>query len=158
MITRFLIAAPAAVLAATAFIGAAVPAYAAAATQATCDATPGQLRAAATTAPAAAQTRAAILIATGERLCADRARDEAAKKFAAAAAHHRRRPCHPRHRAGLGPVTLSVLPRTGRVPARRARPFLCQGQRRHRHRDQPSGILLVKPLASRRAIAETGAP
>jgi hypothetical protein len=84
MITRFLVAAPLAVLVAAAFVGAAVPAFAAP-TQAVCDATPGELRAAATRAPAMAQQRAAILISTGEHLCADDARGEAAKKFAAAA-------------------------------------------------------------------------
>lgn len=84
MVTRFLIAAPLAVALATAFVGAAVPAYAAT-SQAVCDTTPGQLRAASTAAPAVTQQRAAILIATGEHLCADQARGEAAKKFAAAA-------------------------------------------------------------------------
>ena len=85
MITRFLVAAPLAIALATAFVGAAVPAYAAAPSQAVCDTTPGQLRAAGATAPAAAQQKAAILISTGEHLCADQARGEAAKKFAAAA-------------------------------------------------------------------------
>lgn len=85
MITRFLVAAPLALAAATAFVGAAVPAYAAAPPAAICDTTPGQLRSAATAAPATAQARAAILIATGEHLCVDQARGEAAKKFAAAA-------------------------------------------------------------------------
>lgn len=84
MMTRFLVAAPLALIAATAFIGAAVPAFAAPAAPA-CEATPAQLRSAATTAPAAAQQRAAILISTGEHLCADRATGEANKKFAAAA-------------------------------------------------------------------------
>ncbi len=84
MITRFLVAAPLAVAVATAFIGAAVPAYAAT-PAAVCETTPGQLRAASSAAPASAQQRAAILISTGEHLCADQARGEAAKKFAAAA-------------------------------------------------------------------------
>ncbi len=84
MITRILIAAPLALVMATAFVGAAVPAYAAP-TQAMCDTMPGQLRAAGATAPAGAQQKAAILISTGEHLCADQARVEAAKKFAAAA-------------------------------------------------------------------------
>ena len=82
MITRFLVAAPLAIALATAFVGAAANA---ATPAATCDTTPGQLRAASSTAPASAQQRAAILIATGEHLCADQARGEAAKKFAAAA-------------------------------------------------------------------------
>ncbi len=80
MVTRFLIA----VAVAAAFIGAAVPAYAGT-TQAQCEAMPGQLRAASTAASAVAQQRAAILIDTGVKLCADRAHDEAGKKFAAAA-------------------------------------------------------------------------
>lgn len=84
MIVRFLVAAPLAVAVATAFVAAAVPAFAAP-VQTACDTTPGQLRTAATTAPAMAQQRAAILISTGEHLCADQARGEAAKKFAAAA-------------------------------------------------------------------------
>lgn len=84
MITRFLVAGPLAFAVATAFVTAAVPAYAAP-TQAMCDTTPAQLRTAATAAPAVAQQRAAILITTGEHLCADQARVEAAKKFAAAA-------------------------------------------------------------------------
>ena len=84
MITRFLVAGPIAVVFAAAFVAAAVPAYAAP-TQAMCDTTPGQLRAASSAAPAVAQQRAAILITTGEHLCADQARVEAAKKFAAAA-------------------------------------------------------------------------
>ncbi len=84
MIIRFLVAAPLALAVATAFVGAAVPAYAAT-TTAACETTPGQLRAASSTAPASAQQRAAILITTGEHLCADQARGEAAKKFAAAA-------------------------------------------------------------------------
>ncbi|MBV8970802.1 MAG: hypothetical protein JO290_00765 [Sphingomonadaceae bacterium] len=84
MFTRFLIAAPLAVAVAGAFVGAAVPAFAAT-PAATCEAMPAQLRAASATAPAGAQQRAAILIATGEHLCADQAKAEAAKKFAAAA-------------------------------------------------------------------------
>jgi hypothetical protein len=84
MIVRFLVAAPLALALATAFVAAAVPAYAGT-TAAQCDAMPGQLRTAATTAAAPAQQRAAILIATGEKLCADHSRVEAGKKFAAAA-------------------------------------------------------------------------
>ncbi len=84
MVTRFIVAAPLALALATAFVGAAVPAFAGT-TQAQCEAMPGQLRAASTTAAAPAQQRAAILITTGERLCADRAHEEAGKKFAAAA-------------------------------------------------------------------------
>jgi hypothetical protein len=84
MITRILVAAPLALALAAAFVGAAVPAYAAP-SQAVCETTPGQLRAAGATAPAGAQQKAAILISTGEHLCADQARGEAAKKFAAAA-------------------------------------------------------------------------
>ena len=82
MIRRFLVAAPFAVAFAAAFVGAA--AYAAP-TPTVCDTTPGALRAAGASAPAAAQQKAAILISTGEHLCADDARGEAAKKFAAAA-------------------------------------------------------------------------
>lgn len=82
MTTRFLVAAPLAIAFAAVFVSAA--AYAAPAPSA-CETTPGQLRAASTTAPAPAQQRAAILISTGEHLCADQARGEAAKKFAAAA-------------------------------------------------------------------------
>ncbi len=82
MVTRFLVAAPLAVAFAAAFI--AVPAFAAP-SQTMCDTTPAALRSAATTAPAVAQQRASILISTGEHLCADQARGEAAKKFAAAA-------------------------------------------------------------------------
>lgn len=84
MLIRFLVAAPLAIVLATAFVGAAVPAYAGT-TAAQCDALPGQLRTVAATAAAPAQQRAAILIATGEKLCADHARVEAIKKFAAAA-------------------------------------------------------------------------
>lgn len=84
MTIRFLVAAPLALALATAFVGAAVPAYAAPSPTA-CDTTPGQLRAAGANAPAGAQQKAAILISTGEHLCADQARGEAAKKFAAAA-------------------------------------------------------------------------
>ena len=76
--TRFLIAAALAA-------AVAAPAAAVAPNQAMCDTTPGQLRAAGASAPAVAQQRAAILISTGEHLCADQARAEAAKKFAAAA-------------------------------------------------------------------------
>ena len=84
MVTRFIIAAPLALAFATVFVTAAVPVFAAT-PQSVCDITPGQLRAASTTATAVAQQRAAILITTGEHLCADQARGEAAKKFAAAA-------------------------------------------------------------------------
>jgi len=85
MTARLLIAVPFAIAAAATFVGAAVPAYAATVTPAQCASLPGQLRAAGATAPAAAQTRAAILITTGEHLCTDMARDEAGRKFAAAA-------------------------------------------------------------------------
>ena len=84
MITRFLVAAPLALALATAFVGAAVPAYAGTNAE-QCAAAPGQLRTVASTAAAAAQQRAAILITTGEKLCDDHSRVEAGKKFAAAA-------------------------------------------------------------------------
>ncbi len=60
------------------------------------------------TAPAAAQQRAAILISTGEHLCADQARGEAAKKFAAAARILNVDLAVARHRAGRHrrPVSL----------------------------------------------------
>jgi hypothetical protein len=83
MFTRILIAAPLAFAVSAAFIGAAIPAYAA--TAATCTTTPTQLRAAASTATVDKQKAAMILIATGERLCAADANFEAGKKFAAAA-------------------------------------------------------------------------
>lgn len=85
MFSRFLIAAPLALAISAAFIGAAAGPAFAATSPTMCATIPGQLRAASSTAPIAAQQRAAILITTGEHLCADRARDEAAKKFAAAA-------------------------------------------------------------------------
>lgn len=84
MFTRFLIAAPLAIAFSAAFVAAALPAYGAT-SPTMCAETPGQLRTAASAAPAAARQRAAILITTGEHLCADRANGEAAKKFAAAA-------------------------------------------------------------------------
>ena len=83
MIARFLIAAPIALIVSAAFIGAAVPAFAAPVT--TCATTPGQLRAFASTASIDAQKEAMMLISTGERLCALDARAEAGKKFVAAA-------------------------------------------------------------------------
>lgn len=84
MLTRFLVAAPAALFVSAAFIGAAVPAYAAP-TAATCTTTPTQLRTAAAIAAPDKARSALILISTGERLCAVDARAEASKKFAAAA-------------------------------------------------------------------------
>jgi hypothetical protein len=84
MFTRFFIAAPVALLVSAAFIGAAVPAYAAPAA-ATCTTMPSQLRAAASTAATDKAKSALILISTGERLCAADATFEAGKKFAAAA-------------------------------------------------------------------------
>ncbi len=84
MITRFLIAAPLALAITTVFVGAAVPAHAGT-TVAQCEAMPSQLRTVAATASASVQQRAAILITTGEKLCADHARVEGGKKFAAAA-------------------------------------------------------------------------
>ncbi len=84
MVIRFLVAGPLALALATAFVGAAVPAYAGT-TAAQCDTMPGQLRTASTIATIPSQQRAAILIATGEKLCAEHSRVEAGKKFAAAA-------------------------------------------------------------------------
>lgn len=85
MFTRFFIAAPIAIAVSAAFIGAAAGPARAAPSPTMCVDAPGQLRAASSTAPIDAQKHAAMLITTGEHLCADRANVEAAKKFAAAA-------------------------------------------------------------------------
>lgn len=84
MFTRLVIAAPLALAVSAAFIGAAVPAFAAPSAT-TCTTTSSQLRAAASSATTDRQKSALILISTGERLCAVDATSEAAKKFAAAA-------------------------------------------------------------------------
>jgi len=82
MLTRFLIAAPIAVIVGTAFLS--IPALAAP-SAATCTTTPIQLRAAAGAATTDKAKSALTLISTGERLCAVDASFEAGKKFAAAA-------------------------------------------------------------------------
>lgn len=85
MFTRFLIAAPIAIAVSALFVGAAIsPAHAAVATN--CSTTPVQLRTAAEAATdVAAQRKALMFIATGEKLCADNAKFEAGQKFTAAA-------------------------------------------------------------------------
>ena len=83
MINRFLIAAPVAVALSVVFVGtAATPASAA---TIDCAVTSGNLRTAAATAEPGAARKALTYIRTGEALCADDARSEAAKKFAVAA-------------------------------------------------------------------------
>ncbi len=83
MINRFLVAAPIAVAISAAFLGvAATPASAA---TIDCATTSGNLRAAAATAAPDAARKAMTAIRTGEALCKDDARPEAAKKFAIAA-------------------------------------------------------------------------
>ena len=83
MITRFLIAAPLAIAISAAFLGAtASPALAA---DTTCAQAPAQIRAAAVNAAPDQARKALAMVATGEKICAEGGRFEAAKKFAAAA-------------------------------------------------------------------------
>lgn len=83
MIKRFLIAAPLAIAISAAFVGAAAsPAMAA---EATCTQTPAQIRAAAASATPDQARKALVMVATGEKMCAEGGRFDAAKKFAAAA-------------------------------------------------------------------------
>ena len=79
-----LIAAPLAVAASLAFLGAAAG-PAAAGTPVSCTATPAQIRTLAGTAQPEAAEKAIKLVAVGEKLCAADAKFEAGKKFAAAA-------------------------------------------------------------------------
>ncbi len=85
MFARFLIAAPIAIIVSAGFLGAAAgPAVAA--PLANCATTPVQLRAAAASSTDAnAQRKALMFVTTGEKLCVDNAKFEAAQKFAAAA-------------------------------------------------------------------------
>ena len=83
MISRFLIAAPVALVISAAFLGAAAsPALAA---ESTCNVAPAQIRTIAATANPNQARKALLMVETGEKMCAEGGRFDATKKFAAAA-------------------------------------------------------------------------